>query len=1516
MEKRKRWQFFLILAVVVLTIYNIFPTIFYYSKPLNKPVGKEEAAKVAASIVERVNNLENFTISWIKAQSKNLGLKPTSITLDPANPRVAKVVFPSIEGASLFEKTLYRAGALIPFIPAQLSPSYSKEGSNTVWVERRIGVHLNPKELNSYFTYIPKHQANGEISEEFRDLINSRAAQIALGFGGESKNARFLSTPLKSENDKQREELIRLSRSIVEYENIFGEKSPITERYFSNFTQTNSKESKAELVQAFIHRLERADIDLHKQLQEMEAKREKLNAEGGFLSSIEQQKLETLENQKGILNAALLIVKRNASLFESGSSPLSLADIQASLRKEPISESKVQYLEIGNLNPFVNKLMIDWNKDTIDIILHDDVSLVKSQMITTENDAIKKEKLGQLLFNEIASVARSSEETISPTVGGFAVILNQLTNSSSLLAFNIGEIAQLQSNNLETLLKSWSPKEGELSSQDYPVIDYAAFKKLPKEDQKLGLVTYAPILDANPPQGFRNGSLYVVAKGFVSLQNKYEALPDSDAKRAFQEEVRSLSEILRQNGFIAYLAKNSDLPSDFKNDLIFELDDYYSYLLAATREDFSVKGNKQYALLEFTNMEQRILTRNKIDTLIHEDLIKWRDEYHASRVSLLPGAKQEVPKPTKNVLWDNFLLSTTKYFRGDSRKILKWGLDLSGGKTVRIGLKNKNNQLISDEADLKQASNELYSRVNRLGVSEVGIRTEGSTIVLDFPGSQGLSAQDLIQASAMYFHVVNEKFTSNNPTLAEAVNTFLEEVWNEAVITNRTDIQSINDIAWKHLGGTESGEFHPISSHAKLLVANGLHLAGPKAPLPTSHFDDSLSAISVYRGKDFTDWQGQTNPLTVVFHNFALEGADLIDVHTSYDSQDGNVLNFGVRGGYTDRDGQKMSPRDDFYAWTSQFSGEKIAGTPQENYSKDGKGWRMAVILNGSIISAPALHAPLREKARISGHFSQREINQLAADLKAGSLSFTPYILSQENISPDLGKEQRFQGILASLIGLLAVIAIMCSYYRFAGVVASFAVLFNLLIIWAVLQNLGAALTLPGLAGIILAIGMSVDANVLVFERIREEFAISNRLPSAIQAGYRKAFSAIVDSNITTIIAAVILLNFDSGPVKGLALTLIIGILSSMFTALFVTRFFFAGWVQNSKNKVLKMARFFGKTTIDFLKQSKLMVAISLVILVIGAACFIMERQTIFGMDFTGGYSLRVDLKEQPGTDYRLKATKAIELAGSRPSDFQIRELNKPYQLRLQLSTKLELPGGPYHGIDAEEPPANPLFNYQKNPRIVWIVNALELGGLELNPASLSTLDLYWSEMSGQLSDTMRNNALIGLGLALIAILIYITFRFEFKFAISATIALAHDLAITVGLLAILHLFFSSVQIDLQVIAALLTIVGYSLNDTIIIFDRIREDLRIMRKVKFHEIVNHALNATLSRTIMTSGTTLVVLLALLIFGGASILNFALVMTIGVAIGTLSSLYVASALLLYFHNKEARRLEEPKPHTNP
>ena len=559
---------------------------------------------------------------------------------------------------------------------------------------------------------------------------------------------------------------------------------------------------------------------------------------------------------------------------------------------------------------------------------------------------------------------------------------------------------------------------------------------MPKEKQQLCLVVYAPIVHSNvAPEGLRANSIYVMAKGIDRIIKKYEKHEKSHEANLFIQDFNNLQEILKQNGFRGFSASSILSFSDFANDFIFEKSDYYNNIIAATREDFKVHGTKKFAILEFTDVEQRILTLNQIQTKEHESLLKWKDDYNAAQVSMNSDVKFDVPPPNKNAFINNIALSLKKYFRGDDRKILHWGLDLSGGKTVQIELRDQNNKIVKNEDDLKQGVNELNNRVNKMGVSEVNIRTIDSNIVLDFPGSQNLSASDLVKASTMYFNVVNEKFSIQNSTLAESVNRFLQEIWNEAVVTNRKDIDSINRIAYNHLyGGTyDSNSIQPRTEAAKELYENGLKLSSPEDTVITSALNDSISKIAIYRGDDFSSWHGQTHPLLVTFKNYALEGANLENIRPSYDPTRGNFLSFEVASSSGKDRVIKVNPRDELYAWTSQFSKEKVDGTPLAKFTGS-KGWRMAVILNDFVISAPNLESPLRDSAMISGSFSQREINLLAADLKAGSLTFTPKILSEKNVSPELGRKERVKGVVATCLSLVLVVIAMIFYYRFSGV--------------------------------------------------------------------------------------------------------------------------------------------------------------------------------------------------------------------------------------------------------------------------------------------------------------------------------------------------------------------------------------------------------------------------------------------------------------------------------------------------
>lgn len=1507
MEKQKRWQLFLIVGVIALTLYNIFPTIIFYSQASKSPIDEERASSISTQIINRVNGLENESIAWLKAYNKHLGLSPTSIKLHENDPSIVELNFSSGSQAKVFKGYLSQAGARIPFVPAQLSllPSIGDELRTTVFVERTIPIHLDNQEKDQIFTFSTKLDADGNIQPLYRKLTHDRTAMIIKALAGTSPGARQIEAIVNNPGDPNFDEMaIAVAREIVDIDRAIESTSPLAERIFARFGQ-NKQENQSKLIPQFVTRLEQVKKNVLVKKKSIDDAQNLKQQKGELIDSAGAQLQTLLASQVRVLEKSLRVLKENLSKFQQGQPPLSNEAIASLLAEENTQDAK-QQIDLSGYDPLIQALEIDWKGGDITLLLYQDVEAIRDDTTVGETEALLKERIDQLIFETIARVARVSDETITPSVNGFRISLDSLTNTQSFLAMHLGHLAKKQGEMLTRHVDAqWNPEHQDLLREAYPIRSFSTYKKQTQNEKRLGLVVYAPAAhEAIPPSGFNPSSLYIIARNMDQIIQNSSSLPAGPNRDALVDDIQSLKALLTQRGFIAYSGASYGIDPTFKNDYIFELNDYYTDLLSATRENFRVKGSHRYAVLDFTDVEQRLLIQNNIDDEIQENLLKWQDEYNAAQVSMDLRSRYLVPPPTKSPFIENLKLSFTKYFRGDERKVLKWGLDLSGGKSVRIGLKDQNNQPVTDPQDLNQAVNELYTRVNKMGVAERTIRTEGSTIVLDFPGSQAFSASELIKASAMYFHIVNEKFQPKSPEIGPVVNSFLQEVWNEAVVTNRTDSENLNSIAWKLMGGSSDSEEleRPRSERARILYESGLRFANPYLVPVTGSYNDETSSVVRLRGDDPSEWSGQSHPLMIVFRNFALEGSNLEGVRAGYDPSQGNLLSFNVKSSYEKvKDAGLGSPQQNFYAWTSQFSEERIAGTPKEIFAP--RGWRMAILLNGEVISHPSLHAALSNNGSISGRFTQREVNQLAADLKAGSLSFTPHILSEQNVSPELGQEERGKGIFASLIALALVAIAMIGYYRFAGLVATIAVLFNLLLIWGALQSIGAALTLPGIAGIVLTIGMAVDANVLVFERFREEFSHSGRLASAIQAGYRKAFSAIIDSNITTLMAAVILTQFDSGPIKGFAVVLIIGVLSSLFSSLFMTRFFFSVWVRLKKDRKLNMAHLIGQSSFDFLKYAKHAVSLSILIAVIGSFLLIQNQSTIFGMDFTGGYSLTLNVQEDQKADYRDRTQEALLSAGASVGDIEIRELSRPNQLRIQLGISMEEEGHPFYGLPPENPEGAFAYNYEKNPRITWLVNALSKEQIQVERTELVSLDKNWSVMSGQLSDTMRNNAIFALVFALIGILIYITFRFEFKFAVGAVVALAHDIILTLGILAFFYTLGFPVQIDLQVIGAIMTIIGYSLNDTIIIFDRIREEAVLFRKLSFHDVINKALNITLSRTILTSGTTLLVLMSLVLFGGASIFSFAIVMTIGVLVGTFSSLFIAAPATLIMHHKE-------------
>ncbi len=536
---------------------------------------------------------------------------------------------------------------------------------------------------------------------------------------------------------------------------------------------------------------------------------------------------------------------------------------------------------------------------------------------------------------------------------------------------------------------------------------------------------------------------------------------------------------------------------------------------------------------------------------------------------------------------------------------------------------------------------------------------------------------------------------------------------------------------------------------------------------------------------------------------------------------------------------------------------------------------RLAIILDDVIYSAPSLYTYIDSSPIISGSFTEQESADLALVLRSGALPAKMKIIQNKTIGATLGADSINRGVKSAIVGLICVLIFMAVYYLFAGLVADFALALNLLILMAVLAFFRATLTLPGIAGIILTIGMAVDANVLIFERIREELKKKDDIKRAIREGFAHAKVTIVDANVTTILTAIILYMLGTGPIRGFALTLIIGIIASMITSLFISRFIFDYLASRDAFKSLKMFQFFSKPNIDFISKRYIAYAISLILIVVGMSIFSVRNNNQNKANIQG--------KSLSGKSLFQKPIKGIELTGGDMIRVKFDKNISVAKVRNALST-IGLGESTIQEIEGEnEIMVRSSFNSSTNA-----FAALEKAFKNDNPIMLEI-----DRIGPAIGEELKSAAIWSIIIALGVIILYVWIRFkEFGFGLAAIIALAHDVLITLGVFAL-----TGHQITLGVIAALLTIVGYSLNDTIVVFDRIREDINLDRKSSFKDILNLSINQTLSRTVLTSLTTLVVVLFLYLFGGEVIKSFAFALLIGVIVGTYSSIFVASPILL-------------------
>jgi SecD/SecF fusion protein len=521
---------------------------------------------------------------------------------------------------------------------------------------------------------------------------------------------------------------------------------------------------------------------------------------------------------------------------------------------------------------------------------------------------------------------------------------------------------------------------------------------------------------------------------------------------------------------------------------------------------------------------------------------------------------------------------------------------------------------------------------------------------------------------------------------------------------------------------------------------------------------------------------------------------------------------------------------------------------------------RFAIILDGVVRSAPVIQERiLGGSAQISGSFTPEEAADLAIVLRAGALPAPVEIIQNMTVGASLGRDSISQSLTAGLCGALLVLVFMVIYYRHSGVIANLALALNIIFLFAGLAMFGTTLTLPGIAGIILTVGMAVDANVLIYERMREEFALGKSARSAVDAGFENAFSSIVDSQVTTLITALVLFLFGTGPIKGFAVTLSLGIIFNLFTALFCTRLVYEHLYFGNKLRELKFMQFFKKPSFDFMAVRKIPFAISAGLVLFGLFSFveILLGVANLGVDFTGGSLLQYKAEQS----FQMNAVRSALKKGGYEADLQ--QVSGENRLMIKMKKSEDTVGHL-----AEE--------------ITKVLNAST--GITFALESQS-------EIGSSVSDVLRNEAIIAIALSMVGILLYLGIRFNFSFAVAAAAATYHDVLAVLGIC-----WWFDVEINLLLVTALLTLAGYSLNDTVVTFDRIRENLGKLHEKNLFAVINVSINDTLGRSIVTALTTLFSLTALFFFGGAVIHDFSFALLTGVLIGTYSSIFVASPLL--------------------
>ena len=822
----------------------------------------------------------------------------------------------------------------------------------------------------------------------------------------------------------------------------------------------------------------------------------------------------------------------------------------------------------------------------------------------------------------------------------------------------------------------------------------------------------------------------------------------------------------------------------------------------------------------------------------------------------------------------------------------------------KIGPESTDEQVIEviraeAESAVSNSFNVLRNRIDRFGVTQPNIQKLGNSgrILVELPGvKEPERVRKLLQGTASLEFWATYDNAEIEAYLAEA-NATLAQLLGDEVAVEETKTEG-EDLLAEELQQTEA-DAEAMAAYKKqnplfaVLQPSG---ARGNACIGYAHYADTAKINKYFAMPQIKGlFPPEFKPMWAVKASPYIPGGNTFEL---------------VAIKATSRDGK--APLDGGVVTDARVQYGNTGGNPEVSMSMNGEGasvWarmtgdnigkQIAIVLDGMVYSYPMVNSKIEGgSSQITGNFTLEEAEDLANVLKSGKLPAPATIIQEQVVGPSLGAESINAGLISFVIAFVLVLLYMVLFYQGAGLVADVALLCNVVLLFGTLVSFGAVLTLPGIAGLVLTLGMAVDANVIIYERVKEELRAGKGLSKAISDGYSNAYSAIIDGQITTLLTGFVLFVFGSGPVQGFATTLIIGIITSVLTSIFITRIIFDDRVSKGKNVTFdnKFTRnFLQNTHVDFLGKKKIAYIVSGTLIVISLVSIFTKGFT-YGVDFTGGrtYVVRFD---QPVSAEEVRAAAIAEFDGA----VEVKQFGGESQMKITTQYLVE-----NESTDADAEVENKLYN-ALNGFFTNEISFAEFTSTLDNPNGIISSD----KVGPTIANDITRDAIIAVIIALIVIFAYIAVRFRgWTWGLGGVTGLAHTALIVIGFFSLFSgILPFSLDIDQTFIAAILTIIGYAINDTVVIFDRIREYKELHPKADFKLNVNEALNSTLSRTMNTSLTTLITMIAIAIFGGEVIRGLAVALILGIVVGTYASIFIATPIMFDVTKKADAKKEQ-------